>query len=86
MSLDVDRYATMSEDSEQKSGYSVFVWAFVAVPLLYVLSIGPVAKMFKINRSSGDTFGRIYAPVIWLHDHTLLEEPLEAYVGFWGVK
>ena len=76
----------MKEDSEQKSGYSVFVWVFVAVPLLYVLSIGPVAKMVKINGSSGETISRIYAPVIWLHDHTLLEKPLEAYVGFWGVK
>ena len=84
--MDVGRYATMNKDSEQNSGHSVFVWVFIAVPLLYVLSVGPVAKMVTINGSSGETVRLIYAPVIWLHDHTLLEKPLESYVAFWGAK
>jgi hypothetical protein len=83
----------MKKESEEKSGYSVFVWVFVAVLLLYVLSIGPAAKIVGSNGSflgsNGSaiaTFGRIYAPVIWLHDHTPLSKPLDAYVSLWGLK
>ena len=76
----------MNEESEQKSVYSVFVWVFIIVPVLYVLSIGPVALMAKGNGSGVSTVKPIYAPVIWLHDHTPLKKPLEAYLGLWGVK
>jgi hypothetical protein len=27
---------------------------------------------------------KIYAPVVWLHDHTILEKPLEMYSKLWG--
>jgi hypothetical protein len=76
-----------SEESQQKPGYSVFVWIVAAAPLLYVLSIAPVAKfLVKRNAMAGSAFRQIYGPVIWLHDHTPLKKPLEAYVALWGLK
>ncbi len=70
--------------SKGSSGW-LLVFLF-AVPLLYVLSIGPAVAL--IIRAQDQrivrVFERIYAPVIWLHDHTLLKEPLEAYVESWG--
>lgn len=60
----------------------------VLVPLFYVLSIGPVAAVVSRRKSPQgmQLLENIYAPVIWLHDHTMLEKPLEAYVEMWGVK
>jgi hypothetical protein len=54
-------------------------------PLLYVLSIGPAGWLEKegyLPRSVRS----VYAPVIWLHDHTPLEKPLEWYGNLWGWK
>ena len=80
----------MTTAAEPKSSTSGFRWlALAALPLLYVLSIGPV---LKVVQRSGNTpakrnaLRQVYAPVIWLHDHTFLEKPIEAYVGLWGVK
>ncbi len=72
--------------SKGSSGW-LLVFLF-AVPLLYVLSIGPAAVLIipAQDQRIVRVFERIYAPVIWLHDHTLLKEPLEAYVESWGVK
>lgn len=73
-------------DARGSSGWLIL---FVSVvPLLYVLSIGPVAAVVSRtkNNQSMRLLERIYAPVIWLHDHTFLKEPLEAYVALWGVK
>lgn len=60
----------------------------IVVPLLYVLSIGPVAAVLSRTKSPQrlQILEKIYAPVIWLHGHTILKEPLEAYVELWGVK
>ena len=78
--------AEQTAGSRSSSGWLV---TFVVVaPLLYVLSIGPVAALLSRTNSgvSVGTLRKIYAPVIWLHDHTLLKQPLEAYVELWGVK
>ena len=68
--------------SPGRSG-GTLAWVILAAPLLYILSIGPVLRF------GGKTllpFDVIYAPVIWLHDHTPLEKPLEWYVELWGIK
>lgn len=58
------------------------------LPLLYVLSIGPVVAIAERTKSTESLklLKAVYAPVIWLHDHTILKKPLEAYVELWGVK
>ena len=58
----------------------------VALPVLYVLSIGPVVAIASKTKTWPGLSQQFYAPVIWLHDHTLLRRPLEIYVALWGVK
>lgn len=78
----------MADERERSSTTIPAVVAAIAVilPVLYVLSMGPVAKVidrFGLDREPARTF---YRPVIWLHDHTVLRRPLELYLGVWGVK
>ena len=59
----------------------------IALPLFYVLSIGPVAEItIRMDRSNLEFVEKFYASVLWLHDRTPLKEPLEYYVIFWGGK
>ena len=75
----------MNEASEGKS--PVFSWfVLLAVGgILYVLSIGPAALLARPYGAGSDVIRVVYAPVIWLHDHTILARPLEAYVSLWGL-
>jgi hypothetical protein len=61
----------------------------LAAALLYGLSIGPAYR--AAGAGGGTTAGaapslaRFYTPVRWLHAHTALRRPLEAYLRWWGV-
>ena len=78
--------ADQTADTKGSAGW--FVIFVVVIPLLYVLSIGPVAALVsRTNTGRGaSVLTKVYAPVIWLHEHTILKKPLEAYVELWGVK
>ncbi len=57
-----------------------------ALLLVYVLSLGPVMQFTKDARHPylwPDWVFTVYAPVIWLHDHTFLRKPLNTYVSWW---
>ncbi len=71
------------EDPAQRPGASLWLAALVGGLVLYVLSIGPAAALVS-NRAALTILPKVYAPVIWLHDHTFLEKPLEWYVGLFG--
>jgi hypothetical protein len=75
-----------SPGSKGSSGW--FPVSAMLLPLLYVLSIGPVVAIAERTKSTESLklLKAVYAPVIWLHDHTILKKPLEAYVELWGVK
>lgn len=76
------------DEPPAKSRSSSAAWSalIVVVPLIYVLSVGPVAyvalrlSMYNAAVAQARTF---YAPVIWLHDHTFLKEPLNGYLEWW---
>ena len=54
------------------------------LPVLYVLSIGPVARLEQeTGFPSVDTLRIIYAPVVWLYHHTFLDDPIDWYVALW---
>lgn len=60
--------------------------AALVLPLIYVLSIGPLSYMEqKFGLPSGiNTAAEIfYAPIIWVHENTPLDELLDAYVEWW---
>jgi hypothetical protein len=64
----------------------ILVTLGVVLPMIYVLSIAPVAKVLDTLGVSTKTGKIFYAPVIWLHDETPLREPLEWYMEAWGVR
>ena len=69
----------MIEEMESKSHSGSFIWvgAAVLIPLLYVLSIGPVLRMFTNSPSPPTgTLRSLYYPVVLLHDHTPLKRPI----------
>jgi len=69
-------------ERSEKSG-SLWLLLVVAVPFLYVLSCGPAIYLIEKTHMSPDIFQKIYTPLIWLHDRTLMKKPLEAYAEFW---
>ncbi len=64
----------------------ILVTLGVVLPMIYVLSIAPVAKVLDTLGVSTKTGKIFYAPVIWLHDETPLREPLEWYMEAWGQR
>jgi hypothetical protein len=52
--------------------------------LLYVLSCAPAALFAKNHPACMPAFARLYVPISWLHNHTPLKKPLEAYGRLWG--
>jgi hypothetical protein len=78
----------MKRESAQESGSSgsLGIWLFVVLmPICYILSIGPVGAVAKKRASASwvDTARKFYGPITWLHDHTLLEKPIEVYFKLW---
>lgn len=65
----------------------ILVVCLILLPAFYVLSIGPVVMLGDngfIPQSFEPAFEIIYMPLILLHEHTLLREPLEWYVELWA--
>ncbi len=75
----------MNEARENQSRSSLLTWAgsMVIVSLLYLLSIGPACLIFRKANLPHSVLRGLYYPVTMLHDHTLLDEPLEAYCRWW---
>lgn len=72
-------------DDEESSRGSTFLGWLIALPIVYVLSIGPVAMITQNNPREAAAARKVYAPVIWLHENTPLRKPLEVYVSLFGV-
>ncbi|MBS2038220.1 hypothetical protein JST97_24760 [bacterium] len=66
-----------------KQSNATWICAALSLPLIYLFSIGPVVFVVEKTGRSPDLLVRAYTPVIWLHDHTILQRPLEGYVDFW---
>jgi hypothetical protein len=79
----------MSEkENENENGWGAGVkTALIALPILYVLSIGPVyyaaTKLKWTDERAFTALDAFYLPLFWLHDHTPLERPLEWYTDLW---
>lgn len=70
---------------ERKSG----LWLLALlplVPLLYVLSFGPVVMVAGRAGWDKGTIQAVYAPIIWLHRHTPLRGPIQWYGRMWGIQ
>ncbi len=74
----------MDENQDQKGNSVEVVLVCVLLPVLYVLSIGPVVWLVKKLNWPDELFERFYQPVVWLHDNTALKVPLEWYSNLFG--
>jgi hypothetical protein len=63
----------------------------VGLPLLYLLSTGPVVLILEKTNGFGgmvslDILDKVYYPVVWLYNNTFMRDPIEMYLKLWGVK
>ncbi len=62
----------------------VMMFALVLLPLLYVLSVGPVVMMVDRGGMDREFWTWFYAPLEWLHSHVEFVRPfLEWYIELW---
>ena len=74
-------------DERRKHGWPFwFAVAMIALPLLYVLSIGPAVRAVNRGILREETLGTIYSPVIRLADvgPAPLPKVILWYMGLWN--
>jgi hypothetical protein len=78
----------MSDETDSKAGNGWVIFTLSILPLIYLLSFGPVMGLAQKHRFHAmENFGRrFYAPVVWLYRNTPLKGTIEAYARFWGVS
>ncbi len=80
----------MKDGEARQSSLDLFLAVLVALPLFYVLSVGPVVKVATLLDKDGDVvttpLKTFYTPLLIAHDRTPLRKPLEWYVKLWGVR
>jgi hypothetical protein len=65
--------------------WTVLLFTALAWCYFYTVSIGPVVAINEnVLHVQQDVSEFMYAPVIWLHDTTPLENPIERYAALWG--
>lgn len=75
-----------ADNSRQSSNSSAIAAVVVLLPLLYAFSVGPAIycmEKFHATASVKAPLRTFYAPLVLLHDHTFLKQPLESYERWW---
>ncbi len=76
----------MSEDKQPSNHTTAWIVTLIALPVLYVLSWGPVLGMWNNGTIPQATFlwvYKFYKPVIWLYDKSPRWMSLDAYGDWW---
>ena len=79
-------FPKMSTEKEPNSHTTAWITALVLVPVLYVLSIGPVDYLYwkgRISIGAWQPCRKFYTPFFWLRNDTPLQKPLKAYEKWW---
>ena len=75
------------EEARHGGGVLRWVWIVGGVLVLYVLSVGPAARLSQKGVISDNVGAAVYAPVRFLYDSW---KPARAFIdwyfGVWGVK
>lgn len=75
----------MTEKPKSKSNHTGLLVALLLVPILYVLSVGPVAMIGKRVGSLPNWIRTFYNPLTWIYHHQpITQKPLEAYERLWA--
>ena len=72
--------------ARRRKGGAVIAAILILLPILYVLSIGPVALLVEKTGVGMEAARTFYWPLIWLHDNTPLEGPLAKYIAVPGLS
>jgi hypothetical protein len=82
-----------SDEAETpKRGWSSVIILPLVLPVLYILSSGPVFKVFKITHTLNSTWaqktlGFFYAPLEWLYvRNETFKDVLDAYLTWCGCR
>ncbi len=71
-----------NEDLKQHAGLLLFI--LLAIPILYVLLLGPAALLHHVLPPAGrDCIEMVYYPLEWL-DQKIPGQPFEKYVQWWN--
>jgi hypothetical protein len=74
----------MSDEPKKRRSWGWIGWALVALPILYVLSIGPLETLARHGYIDSETVRPAYAPVIWLRDNSTVGRRLiDRYMRLW---
>ena len=79
----IPRNKSCASRSSGSAALALIVAALLAAPMLYLLSVGPAVWLVNQQYFHESTFESLYAPLVWLHENTLAEKPLEWYVELW---
>ena len=71
------------KSEEQRSWAGTAALWVLLLPIVYVLSVGPVFAIAERFRLRAEPLLLVYAPVTWLHRNTPLKRPIEMYVDWW---
>jgi hypothetical protein len=72
----------MNSERSGKSHATAWVLSILAAPVLYLLSVAPLACSHA-HGEGPPWLIRYCFPAKWIADHTVLERPLRAYSSFW---
>ena len=87
-----DQHPDTDQESDRPTsrGFSwiTTLWIGAIVVALYVLSVGPVAKMYdNKGKDVPKTVQVFYAPIEFLYERVpIVERGLDWYLELWGVK
>ncbi len=75
----------MSEENKNKShrGILMVITIAIAVPMFYVLSIGPAAVIITKYPKCEHAFREFYFPLTWLCEHAPVGKLLQRYCELW---
>ena len=80
--------AEKEESTPTKRGPAFMAALLVGLPLLYLLSTGPVGLIFEKTNGFGglitvEGLQEFYSPIFWLKNHTFMKHPIELYWALW---
>ena len=74
----------MSDEPKKRWGAWVWWAPIVTLPVLYVLSIGPLETLARHRYIDPETVRPAYTPVIWLRDNSTVGRwLLDRYMRLW---
>lgn len=82
-SMPTDTPLTKSPGRKRRLGVLIVV-VLALLPALYVLSIGPVARLTIRKRFPLKKYQTIYAPILWACDRsTIIDKTVRRYIELW---